>query len=149
MKTINLFNPEKFGNSMAGISLQDRGSQYKDNPGNFPGKNRDCSKPSSIKHERDKIKSISELENSFKYKIRNALILCYGDYYQLIVINKNVLLMDESYKTAKGAKVAFMRKFSHRIFKHLKNRTCPEWSKFLTIETNIDLKSIFPGMSQV
>jgi hypothetical protein len=57
--------------------------------------------------------------------------------------------MNESYKTAKGAKIAFTRKFSHRIFKHLKNRVRPDWSKFLTIETNIDLKSIFPGMSQV
>ena len=148
MKTINLFNPDKFGISMA-ASLQDRDSQYKDNPGDFPGKNGDCSKSLSRKHSSDKIKSISELKNSFKYKIRNALILCYGDYYQLIVINKNVLLMDESYKTAKGAKIAFMRKFSHRIFKHLKNRVRPEWSKFLTIETNIDLKSIFPRMSQV
>jgi hypothetical protein len=149
MKTINLFNPDKFGISMTGISLQYKDSQYKDNPGDFPGKDGDCSKSPSIMHSSDKIKLISELKNSLKYKIRNALILCCGDYYRLIVINENVLLMNESYKTAKGAKIAFMRKFSHKIFKHIKNRTRPEWSKFLTIETNIDLKSIFPGMSQV
>jgi hypothetical protein len=56
--------------------------------------------------------------------------------------------MDESYKTAKGAKVAFMRIFSNRLFKHLKNRTSPDWSKFSPIETNIDIKAIYKRMAQ-
>jgi len=107
-----------------------RDNQVKNNPRGFPGK-------------RGKIKSLCELKNSFKYNLRNVLILNYGDYYRLIVINDNVLLMDESYKTAKGAKIAFMKKFSQRKFKHLKNRVCPKWSTFSPIDTNIDITKIY------
>ena len=109
-----------------------------------------CDTPgvSGQKHGSKKIISISELKNSFKYNLRNVLIIRYWEFYRLIVINENVLLMDESYKTANGAKIGFLRKFSHRLFKQLKNRTLPEWSKFSPIDTNIDIKSIYKRMSQ-
>ena len=117
----------------------------------IPGIVNFCDTPgvSAQKYKSDKIDSLCELKNSFEYDFELIVILFYRNNYRLLVINKNVLLMDESYKTAKEAKNAFLRKFSHRIFKHLKNRTRPEWLKFSPIDTNIDLKSIFTRVSQV
>ena len=78
-------------------------------------------------HNTDKLKSVSHLLNSFKYFLQHVLILCYGDYFRLLVIHECKLLSDRCYKSFKGAKIAFLKLFSDKAWKP---DVIPEWSVF-------------------
>ena len=54
------------------------------------------------------------------------------DYgYRLMVIHRNKVLLDKSYKTIRGAKIAFVRSFNFRA--GIQNAK-PYWSVFYTPE---------------
>ena len=126
-----------------------QGNNEKGNTEAIPGINRNLSSTPKMAHNSNKLKSISELKNFFKYEIQHALILFYQDYYRLIVIHENELLTDSTYKTFKGAKIAFCRKFMNRAYKNWNRKVDPIWSEFRKIQSNIDLKSIYLRMSKV
>ena len=74
-----------------------------------------------------KTREISILINSIFYFIGNVFILTGEGNYRLVANHNGKLLMDKPYKTLRGAKIAFSRKFSRRGWrKGLK----AQWSLF-------------------
>lgn len=84
-----------------------------------------------IEAERDKLKARSFLLNFYKYFLEFAVILCYHDHYRLLVIHKGELVVDNTYRTHKAARVAFSRFFKDRAWKRYDQ---PEWSEFYEFE---------------
>lgn len=70
---------------------------------------------------------ISILTNSYKYFLENVMIIDYRDHFRLLVIHEHEVLMDRSYQSFKGAKIAFAKLFDERKWKH---NDLPEWSRF-------------------
>ena len=81
------------------------------------------------------LESRAFLENAYKYQIRTAVILSYGDRYRLLVIHEHRLLADRYYTTLKGARIGFLRLFGHKAWK---KHDEPEWSSFEHFEEKID-----------
>lgn len=107
---------------------------------------------SNITHNSDKLKSKTDLINSYKFSLQNVQILCYETFYRLLVIHKNVLLTDRYFRTLKAAKIAFLRLHEHRA-KHWKNKPKSEWSRFLDFanisKKYIDLRSVYLRMARL
>ena len=62
-------------------------------------------------------KEISILINSIFYFINSVFIIRNNDAYRLVAIHKGKLLIDNPYKTLRGAKIAFARLFGKRGWK--------------------------------
>jgi len=71
---------------------------------------------------------ISMLMNSVYFLVEDALIVLKDNRYRLYVKHKEKILLDESYTTLRGARIAFSKKFSQKIF-DLDNKNA-QWSPF-------------------
>ena len=82
------------------------------------------------KDENKKPRRISLLLNSVYFFIETVFILETSDGYRLIAIHKDKLLTDETYKTyktPKGAKIAFIQFFGEKAFE---KGVKPNWTPF-------------------
>ncbi len=84
---------------------------------------------------------ISILTNSLHYLLSRVFIFKEKGQYRLIVFNLGELLTDASYKTAKGARIAFLKLWSYR--REIENAK-PKWSHFYQpdvkwLQKNLDL----------
>ena len=70
---------------------------------------------------------ISRLINSIYYFIECVFIAVEEEGYRLVVIHQGNLLTDQTYKTAKGAKIAFLKFWSYRVWQE---GVKPKWSHF-------------------
>ncbi|MCP4146118.1 MAG: hypothetical protein GY757_00070 [bacterium] len=70
---------------------------------------------------------ISLLINSIYFFIESVLIVEQKNLFRLLAIHQNRILVDETYKTAKGAKIAFLKFFS---YKGWRDGTRADWSPF-------------------
>jgi hypothetical protein len=92
-----------------------------------------------------KIQARSFLENSYKYFLEFAVILCCRDNYRLIVIHERKPLTDNRYRTFKAAKIAFLKLYQDRAWKR---QVKPEWSEFHEFEEKITMKTFYQRMAE-
>jgi hypothetical protein len=76
---------------------------------------------------------VSILMNSVHYLLSRVFIFKEKGQYRLIVFNQGKLLTDAKYKTAKGARIAFLKLWWYR--KEREN-VMPKWTHFYTPEKN-------------
>ncbi len=74
---------------------------------------------------------VSTLSNAMNYFIQSVFILVEDGTYRLVAIHKDTVLTDECYKTAKGAKIAFLKLFWYRAWRE---GIKPEWTHFYVPE---------------
>jgi hypothetical protein len=70
---------------------------------------------------------ISRLINSIYYFIEFVFIIAENEGYRLVVIHQGELLTNQIYKTAKGARIAFLKFWGYRAWKE---GVKPKWSIF-------------------
>lgn len=70
---------------------------------------------------------ISTLCNAVYFFFQRVFIISDNDTYRLIAIHNGELLADESYKTAKGAKIAFLKLYWYRAWRE---GVKPQWTDF-------------------
>ena len=70
---------------------------------------------------------ISRLVNSIYYFIESVFIIAEKQGYRLVAIHQGNLLTDQTYKTAKGARIAFLKFWSYRVWR---DGVKPKWSHF-------------------
>lgn len=79
------------------------------------------------------------LTNRNCFYIQHALILFVGRQYRLIVYHGEKVLIDKTYKTLRGPKIAFSKLYRKRAFN---DSIIPRWSK----EIPGDLKALDPQL---
>jgi len=70
---------------------------------------------------------MSRLINSIYYFIEYVFIMAENESYRLVAIHQGKLLTNETYKTAKGAKIAFLKFWNYRAWQE---GVRPKWSPF-------------------
>lgn len=70
---------------------------------------------------------VSILSNAVYYFFQRVFIVSYSGTYRLIAVHNGELLADESYNTAKGAKIAFLKLYWYRAWQ---DGVKPEWTSF-------------------
>lgn len=70
---------------------------------------------------------ISILTTSIYYFLDFVFIITDGTNYRLVVIHNGQLLTDKTYKTVKGAKIAFSRIYGYKVWNE---KIKPNWSDF-------------------
>jgi hypothetical protein len=78
-------------------------------------------------------KKIIRLINSYHYCLRLVFIVFEGESCRLVVYRKDEIVIDQSYKTVKGAKIAFLKFFS---FMAHNEKIMPKWTHIYTPEKN-------------
>lgn len=76
--------------------------------------------------------NISLLINSIYYYIESVFIMAVKEGYRLVVIHQGRLLTDEIYKTARGARIAFLKRFGDKAWR---DGVKAEWSRFYPPES--------------
>ena len=77
--------------------------------------------------EGQKNRRISLLINSVYFFIESVFILETENGFRLIAIHQNKVLTDETYKTVKGAKIAFLKLFAYKAWEE---GVKPQWTSF-------------------
>lgn len=72
---------------------------------------------------------ISVLSNSVYYFFQRVFIITENNSYRLIAIHNGEILVDDRYKTAKGAKIAFLKLYWYRAWQ---DGVKPQWTDFYT-----------------
>jgi len=83
-----------------------------------------------LNHEKEdgkKARRISLLINSIYFFIETVFILETADGYRLLAIHRNNVLRDETYKTARGAKIAYLKFFAYKAWEE---GVKPQWTPF-------------------
>lgn len=70
---------------------------------------------------------ISLLINSIYFFIESVFIVETGDGYRLLAIHRNNVLRDETFKTARGAKIAYLKLFAYKAWEE---GVKPQWTPF-------------------
>jgi len=70
---------------------------------------------------------VSLLINSVYFFIESVLILQTAEGYRLLAIHQGRLIADETYKTSKGAKIAFLKFFGYKAWD---DGVKPQWTPF-------------------
>jgi len=76
---------------------------------------------------------ISVLINSVYFFIESVLILETSKGFRLLAIHQGKIIADETYKTAKGAKFAFIKFFQYKAWEE---GVKPQWTPFYPPENN-------------
>jgi phosphomevalonate kinase len=82
-----------------------------------------------LDREAEKPIQISSLLNSIYYFIEMVFIMTVKDGYRLIAIQQKKLLTDKIYKTAGGARAAFLRRYEKNAWRA---DVTADWSHFYT-----------------
>lgn len=77
---------------------------------------------------------ISLLTNGVYYFIETVFLLETVEGYRLIAIHGGKLLIDETYKTAKGARIAFLKFYGYKAWEE---GVKPFWTPFYPPEENV------------
>lgn len=72
---------------------------------------------------------VSVLSNAVYYFFQRVFIVTENNSYRLIAIHNGEILVDEKYKTSKGAKIAFLKLYWYRAWQ---DGVKPEWTDFYT-----------------
>ena len=77
---------------------------------------------------------ISLLINSVYYFIETVFILETAEGYRLIAIHQDKICTDKTYKTPRGAKIAYRKLFGYKAWE---GGVIPNWSPFYPPEKNV------------
>lgn len=72
---------------------------------------------------------ISVLGNAVYFFFYRVFIIAESKGYRLIAVNKGELMVDEKYRTAKGAKIAFLKLYWYQVWQ---DGVKPYWTDFYT-----------------
>ncbi len=89
--------------------------------------------------------NISMLINSIHYFIQCVFILDFDDHYRLVALHNGKVLIDASYETLRGAKIAFAKMYGYKAWSE---ETKAKWSHFYDPDTRwleAKTKDIRPG----
>jgi hypothetical protein len=89
--------------------------------------------------------TISMLINSVYYFIECVFILEFKDHYRLVALHNGKVLIDASYETLKGARIAFARLYGDKAWSE---EIKAQWSHFYDPDTlwlEEKTKNILPG----
>ncbi len=75
---------------------------------------------------------VSLLINSIYYFIESVFIMAVKEGFRLVVIHQGRLLTDQTYKTVKGARIAFLKHYGYKAWRE---GTKAEWSVFYPPES--------------
>ena len=78
-------------------------------------------------HQGKKATTISLLINSAYYFIECVYILHRYDHYRLVALHNGIVLTDARYKTSKGARIAFSKRYKKKAWS---DEVKAEWSCF-------------------
>lgn len=81
----------------------------------------------------EKTPKVSILSNSSHYLLSRVFIFKEKGQFRLIVFNQGELLTDETYKTAKGARISYLKRWRYR---RGRENVKPKWTHFYTPEKN-------------
>lgn len=76
--------------------------------------------------------TISMLINSVYFFIECVFILDFHDHYRLVALHKGKVLIDASYKTLKGARIAFAKLYGEKAWSE---EIKAQWSHFYDPDT--------------
>lgn len=80
-----------------------------------------------LRHRDEPSIQISILVNSIYYFIESVFIVNVKKVYRLVAVHQGRLLADETYKTARGAKIAFLKRYGKKTWQ---NGVKAEWTRF-------------------
>jgi hypothetical protein len=80
-----------------------------------------------LQQKEEKPIKISRLINSIYYFIESVFIIAEKQGYRLVAIHQGKLLTDQTYKTVKGARIAFLKMWSYKAWKE---GVKAKWSHF-------------------
>lgn len=83
-------------------------------------------------HQGKKTTKISLLINSAYYFIECVFILHRYDHYRLVALHNGIVLTDACYKTIKGARIAFSKRYKKKAWS---DEVKAEWSCFYDPDT--------------
>lgn len=76
---------------------------------------------------------VCTLINSIFYFVGNVFITDNGGTFRLVAYHNGNILIDQSYPTLRGAKIAFSKLFGYRSWR---NNVRAEWSRFYSADTS-------------
>jgi hypothetical protein len=77
---------------------------------------------------------VSYLQNSIYYFLQEVSIIQQDSGYRLLVLHQGRLLDDNTYKTVKGARIGFSRRYKYKLWEQ---GVEPEWGPFYTPEERV------------
>jgi hypothetical protein len=77
--------------------------------------------------DQSKDRMITLLQNSIYYFIECVFILIEENNYRLVALHNRRVLLDKSYKTLRGSKIAFSKFFQEKAWKQ---NIKPEWTHY-------------------
>jgi hypothetical protein len=80
-----------------------------------------------VKPVQEPVQKMSRLINSIYYFIEFVFIIVENEGYRLVSMHQGKLLTNQIYKTAKGARIAFLKFWNYRAWKE---GVKPKWSVF-------------------
>lgn len=80
-----------------------------------------------LEQEEEESIKISLLLNSIYYFIESVFIMAVKEGYRLVVMHRGRLLTDQTYKTVKGARIAFLKLYGYKAWRE---GARAEWSIF-------------------
>ena len=87
----------------------------------------DISESTFLLKRSDEERRISVLTNPIDYFLESAFIVQSRSSFRLIVMHNKRILVDETYRSARGSKIAFSRFYRDRMWKE---GVKPRWSPF-------------------
>jgi hypothetical protein len=81
-----------------------------------------------------KVLKVSHLQNSIYYFLQGVSIIQQDSGYRLLVLHQGRLLDDNTYKTVKGARIGFSKRYKYKLWDQ---GVEPKWSPFYTPEENV------------
>jgi hypothetical protein len=77
---------------------------------------------------------VSHLQNSIYYFLQGVSIIQQDSGYRLLVLHQGRLLDDNTYKTVKGARIGFSKRYKYKLWD---KEVEPRWSPFYTPEERV------------
>lgn len=81
-----------------------------------------------------KVLKVSYLQNSIYYFLQGVSIIQQDSGYRLLVLHQGKLLDDNTYKTVKGARIGFSKRYKYKLWDQ---GVEPKWSPFYTPEERV------------
>jgi hypothetical protein len=82
---------------------------------------------------------VSHLQNSIYYFLQGVSIIQQDSGYRLLVLHQGRLLDDNTYKTVKGARIGFSKRYKYKLWNQ---GVGPEWGPFYTPEERVSRANV-------
>jgi hypothetical protein len=93
------------------------------------------------KDKKKKTLKVSHLQNSIYYFLQGVSIIQQDSGYRLLVMHQGRLLDDATYKTVRGARIGFSRRYKYKLWD---KGVEPKWSPFYAPEEKVLRRDVEP-----